>query len=408
MAATITGRRIAQVVAAVVVAVAAGWTPVPAQAHSAPAQPLPTVPAPLTDDWYTQWKNTTADPGAPVKETRPKLTWRSDQDVLWRGSNRTPEVIFADGLRPQGEKTPEDQRQYNWVSQVDRSTPETVFSGASRDQSVAVDFGAWIYEVHAPWGIDQEASGTYTTMFGLYRGEQEITFPGGIKSRFIKDACPRDGGACQSNPNYDPSGADQPQDVAAVTIDWARLWPTQDAGALPWVSEEGTAWAVGTDTLNPFQGEDAFREGLKPRVGTAPWLGLFKEHVLNKPTPSVLEHGWEALAVGAAVPGFRAKSDAEELVSEAKAGGWVYQLLDTAHGFRTDLLNKPTKETAPAEPVELGYVGGVRGGLLLTACHYPQGSTVSDQCFKNPHPGTNATTNTNTHVVAPLDPALAR
>ncbi|MFF2119365.1 hypothetical protein [Kitasatospora sp. NPDC058184] len=72
--------------------------------------------APLADDWYTQWKDTTADPDAPVKETRPKLTWCSDQDVLWRGSIRTPEIILADGLRPQGEKTSEDQRQYNWVS----------------------------------------------------------------------------------------------------------------------------------------------------------------------------------------------------------------------------------------------------------------------------------------------------
>ncbi|MER7701481.1 hypothetical protein ABTX81_01075 [Kitasatospora sp. NPDC097605] len=375
-------RRVARTTAVLVAA--AAWLQLPALAEGAQ------VPSPAGErilageNWYTQWTKTTADLGAPVYATKPRLSWRTDQDVLWRGAGtRAPEVIFKEGLQPRGAKDPEEKRQYNWVGQVHNSETGTVYSGTSRSRQVAVDFAGakgWVYEIHAPFGVDQTKSGTYQTMFGTYHGEQEITFPGGVKPRFIKQGCKVDTGVCQDNPGFDPSGVSTMEDVAAVTIDWSKVWPTEDVSDLPWQSDGVTAYAVGTGTLNPYEGEDAFREGLKPKATTDPWLGLFKKYVIDKPLPD-----WETAAAGAAVPGFTSQADAAALASMGKNGGWVYTL-GAAHGFRTDLLDRLSYNPVPPNPVEFGYVGGVRGGLLLKACYFKHGETVADHCVDNPHP----------------------
>ncbi|PZT73349.1 hypothetical protein DNK56_17810 [Streptomyces sp. AC1-42W] len=167
-----------------------------------------------------------------------------------------------------------------------------------------------------------------------------------------------------------------------MPIDWERLWPTQDAGSLPWFSGDVGTWAVGSAALNPFQGADAFRHGLRQREGGAawPWIGLFKAHVVEAALPT----GWEQKAAGAGVPAFPDPATARALVAKADDGGWIYRVSSRAHGFRADLLEKPTKDPVPERPTEISYVGGVRGDLLLEACHYPEHSTTPDQCIPNP------------------------
>ncbi|MFC8538152.1 hypothetical protein ACFUJY_30155 [Streptomyces sp. NPDC057249] len=370
-------------VGALVAAAAAVSVLAPAQARAvgAPAQVRAPEPA-AAQDWYGQWVDTTADPGTPVRETRPRLTWRTDHDVLWRGANRDPAVVFGKGLWPSAENKPAKDWQYNWVGWVTTAQSNSVFSGTSRDHGQASEFGTWVYEIHAPWGIDQEASGTYLANFGTNRNEKEVSFPGGIKSRFIKRACKKDDPSdCRDNPNYAPTDdLVTPQDVAVMPIDWERLWPTQHAEDLPWFSGDIGTWAVGSAVLNPFQGADAFRHGLRQRAGAAwPWIGLFTAHVVNSAMPT----GWEKRAAGSGVPAFPDVATAQALVAKADDGGWIYRVSSRAHGFRADVLEKATKDPVPARPGEISYVGGVRGDLLLEACHYPRHSTTPDQCVPN-------------------------
>lgn len=364
---------------AVALLCAAAFTTVAAAPPVSPPAEKPTgQTSPLAaEGWFQQWRTTTADPTADVRNTHPKLALRTDKNVLWRGANREPAVIWEKGLRPKAEGVPEKDRQYNWVSQVKESSKGSVFSGTSRSWEVARSFGEWVYEIHAPWGIDQEKSGTYDTRGGSYRYEEEITFPGGIKPKFIKEACPRQG-KCVANPYFDPGAAGsvrtEPKDVAAISIDWERVWPTQSTDDLRWFPGGKTTWAVGTTVLNPAQGKQSFREGLKPRAAQHPWLAMFE-------TFDGLPE-WEKKAVGAAVPAFLDKQTAEKLLRTAENGGWIYEISPAAGGFRTDALNDPTT-APPSGPREIGYVGGVRGSLLLSACHYPKGSTFPDECIRN-------------------------
>lgn len=320
------------------------------------------------DDWFEQWTTTTADATVAVREATPSAYLRADRDVLWRGDTSGEELgAFTHGLLPHGAELPEDKRVYNWISHSQTSS-KSVYTSTSRSLEVANKHAnKWIYEIHAPWGIDQTASGNTLTV-----NEQEVSFPGGIKGKFIKKACLRDHPEdCEMNPFYEaPSWDEGVEAVSQMAIDWSRIVPLRRLGGrMPWYFGGEVSWAVGTTAINPVQGLDAFRNGLRAQNSHHPDLYLWRG-------------SWEVPQFArSVVPAYKSKDAAVAwVVNEAQAGGWVYEVSSRAGGFDIEALNISSDGDHRGL---IGYAGGLRGDLLLSACRYEKGNSQPVECIQN-------------------------
>ncbi|WP_413792452.1 MULTISPECIES: scabin-related ADP-ribosyltransferase [unclassified Pseudomonas] len=213
----------------------------------------------------------------------------------------------------------------------------------------------WVYEFTAPHGIDQVQSG------GPFPKEQEISFPGGVKARFIKQACHKDDlSKCRPNPNYrEPTGRESMQDVAATSINWNRLNPPE---GLAWVTTKQSLWAVGSTTINPVQGAEALAQGLRARDSSPPSL-----RSVRRP---------ESPLVGSIVVAFGDYSEAKLWATqEAENGGWVYEVRPSVVAVDLSVPSAGSREGAFA------LIGGIKGGLLMNARRFEKGVSQPVECI---------------------------
>ncbi|MGF1427212.1 scabin-related ADP-ribosyltransferase [Kitasatospora sp. LaBMicrA B282] len=118
--------------------------------------------------------------------------WRYDSNTLWRGDTReNVQQIFADGFTPRGDYLA-PLAEYI----VKGGGQNTAHLSTSCAQWVAQKFATygaakagWVYEIEAPGGIDVNATAQVNDYQSPYLWNKEIDFPGGIKGRYIKDAC---------------------------------------------------------------------------------------------------------------------------------------------------------------------------------------------------------------------------
>ncbi|SDX66646.1 hypothetical protein [Pseudomonas sp. NFACC08-1] len=308
------------------------------------------------EPWYQAWLQVTADPSVDIHKTIPSLRWRTDMDTLYRGDTTGQGLsAFQVGLLPKAVDVPEIEWIYDWYNHAGGSA-RTVFSSTTRLLNLAQHYAIeWVYEFKAPHGIDQEQSG------GPFPGEQEISYPGGVKGYFIKKACYKDDLAkCTMNPNYrEPTGHETMQEVAAIPIDWSRLAPPE---GLAWVTTKQSLWAVGSTTINPVQGADALSNGLRgwnslpPNLRWARWL--------------------EEPAARSLVVAFRDYSEAKLWATqEAKNGGWVYEV--RPNSVAVDL----SIPSAGNRPGVFAFIGGIKGGLLMNARRFEKGVSQPVECI---------------------------
>ncbi|HTK63781.1 MAG TPA: hypothetical protein VL595_15450, partial [Pseudonocardia sp.] len=124
-----------------------------------------------------------------------KVRWRDDpkwyrkSHNLYRWDNREPSEIFETGFRT---KQPDTM---NLSSYTKHNTPSAFVSTSKvRPGQGKFDWPAkWIYIISAPGGIDVNASkgthGFHSTLARPgYEWQQEITFPGGVRPRYIVGA----------------------------------------------------------------------------------------------------------------------------------------------------------------------------------------------------------------------------
>ncbi|MEU9414038.1 hypothetical protein [Streptomyces sp. NPDC051000] len=238
-----------RVLAAVSLVSAAAVSPAVA-AHGAPLAPVAHVaPAALVDDDLTSpcgptveyrawdWWRTTTDPriARPVAAAaaNERWQWRSDTNTLWRGDTReTVEEIFETGFTPRG----------------DRLTPlaEYIVKGGGQNSAhlstscekwVAQKFATygaektgWVYEIHAPGGIDVNATAHLNNYNSPYLWNKEVDFPGGVKGRYIK-------GACKYRLTY--------TDPATKVSTWEELGCKDNAGFAPYRTDGAARAGVG-------------------------------------------------------------------------------------------------------------------------------------------------------------------
>ncbi|MFD3538462.1 hypothetical protein ACFWUQ_03050 [Streptomyces sp. NPDC058662] len=188
---------------------AAAAAPAPASAApaAAPASALATPVAAAADDLTTpcgptvdyrawDWWRTTTDPSIarPVAAAAAaeRWQWRTDVNTLWRGDTReTVEEIFETGFTPRGEQvTPLAEYIVKGGGQ------NSAHLSTSCEKWVAQKFATygsartgWVYEIHAPGGIDVNATARLNDYSSPYLWNKEIDFPGGVKGRYIKGAC---------------------------------------------------------------------------------------------------------------------------------------------------------------------------------------------------------------------------
>ncbi|AUM71559.1 scabin-related ADP-ribosyltransferase [Pseudomonas fluorescens] len=308
------------------------------------------------EQWYTAWLQVTADPSVDIHKTTPSLRWRTDMDTLYRGDTTGQGLsAFTKGLLPKAVDFPEIEWRYDWYSHGG-GIAKSVFSSTTRKKSVAEHYASeWLYEFKAPHGIDQVQSG------GHFPGEEEISFPGGVKGHFIKQACkPIDFVDCVQNPNYrEPTGRETMQDVAAMSIDWRRLTPPV---GLAWVTTKQSLWAVGSTTVNPVQGADALTHGLRGWNSLPPNL----RYALDQ--ESHLAHS--------IVMAFRDYSEAKFWATErASDGGWVYEVRSNVVAVDLSVPNAGPREGGFA------FIGGIKGGLLLNARRFAKGVSEPVECI---------------------------
>ncbi|MGW7416155.1 scabin-related ADP-ribosyltransferase [Streptomyces sp. NPDC054863] len=187
-----------RVLAAVSLVTFAAITP----ATAAPVAPVAvdddlTKPCGPTDDYSSwDWYRTTTDHtlGSAVEAgaADERWQWRNDTNALWRGDTReTVDEIFKAGFTPRG----------------DRLTPlaEYIVKGGGQNSAhlstscekwVAQKFATygaaktgWVYQIHAPGGIDVNATAHLNHYDSPYLWNREIDFPGGVKGQYIKGAC---------------------------------------------------------------------------------------------------------------------------------------------------------------------------------------------------------------------------
>jgi len=170
-----------------------------------------------------------------ASETEPELVWRTDRNVLWRGDTRNEGLdAFKNGLIPKGiaNGNIEAEQDHDWRCHKTDSF-RSVFVSTTTNKKVAIaalywtepKAEGWIYEIYAPGGIDQQLSSGGQA--GV--GEAEISFPGGIKGKFIKQACyyiKKELQYCEDNSHFiEPSWNESPENVAAANVHLARVVP---------------------------------------------------------------------------------------------------------------------------------------------------------------------------------------
>ncbi|WP_139197677.1 hypothetical protein [Pseudomonas sp. NFACC05-1] len=308
------------------------------------------------EPWYQAWLQVTADPSVDIHKTTPLLRWRTDMDTLYRGDTTGQGLdAFEKGMLPKAVGVPENEWIYDWITHASGSAG-TVFSSTTRSLAWAQNYAKeWVYEFTAPHGIDQVPSG------GPFPRDQEISFPGGVKGHFIKQACHKDDLAkCRPNPNYRaPTGRESMQDVAAISINWSRLTPPE---GLAWVTTKQSVWAVGSTTINPVQGADALSNGLRG------WNSL---------PPSLRSARWlEDSTARSLVVAFRDYSEAKLWATqEAKNGGWVYEVRPNSVAVDLSIPSAGSREGAYA------FIGGIKGGLLMNARRFEKGVSQPVECI---------------------------
>lgn len=337
-------------VAAVAVVLAGAWQAGPNAwaATQAPTQ--------KEEPWYQAWLQVTADSSVDIRATTPSLRWRTDMDTLYRGDTTNQGLeAFQDGLLPKSVAFPEDEWMYDWFSHG-AGVQRSVYSSTTRNQRIAQSFAnEWVFEFKAPHGIDQEQSG------GPIVGEQEISYPGGVKGIFIKQACKKTNLAdCIANPNYrEPTGHETMQEVAATRIDWDKLEPAE---GLAWTTNKQSLWAVGSARINPVQGADALANGLRAKNSQPPVLRW-----ASSP---------ESASIQSVVVAFRDYSDAKIwAVTESANGGWVYEV--RPNSVAVDLSGKYTGN----RPGAYAFIGGIKSGLLMNARRFEKGVSEPVECI---------------------------
>nr|WP_310617939.1 hypothetical protein [Pantoea cypripedii] len=170
-----------------------------------------------------------------ASEKQPELIWRNDHNILWRGDTNNEGLdAFKNGMLPKGVTRgyPEAERDHDWRCHKEDSF-RSVFVSTTENLKTAIYFidisrpgsEGWVYEIHAPGGINQQLSiggepGSY---------ESEISFPGGVKGKFIKQACyyiKKQLQRCEDNPNFqEPSWKESPEEVAAAVTNLTRVVP---------------------------------------------------------------------------------------------------------------------------------------------------------------------------------------
>ncbi|WP_434574457.1 hypothetical protein J3P88_06395 [Pseudomonas sp. Z3-6] len=308
------------------------------------------------EPWFRAWLQVTADPSVPIRDTKPSLHWRTDMDSLYRGDTTGQGLdAFETGLLPKAVGTPEEQWGYDWITHASGSAG-TVFSSTTRSPVWAQHYASeWVYEFTAPHGIDQVQSG------GPFPREEEISFPGGVKGHFIKNACNKDDLArCTPNQNYrEPTGHESMQDVAAISIDWNRLTPP---AGLTWVTTKESLWAVSSTLVNPVQGADALANGLRG----------FNSLPANL-RQAMLQESHEAQSI---VLAFRDYSEAKLWATQdASNGGWVYEVRPNSVAVDLSVRNAGSREGAFA------FIGGIKGGLLMNARRFAKGVSEPVECI---------------------------
>lgn len=308
------------------------------------------------EPWYQAWLQVTADPSVPIRNTKPFLQWRTDTDALYRGDTTGQGLgAFRDGILPKAIGFPVIDWMYDWWDHG-AGIGKSIYSSTTRDQAIAQSFAQeWVYEIKAPHGIDQDKSGGAVS-------EQEISFPGGIKRQFVKQACKKDNlSDCAANPNYrEPTGQESPSEVAAVAIDWNRIAPPE---GMPWVNTKDSLWAVSSPIANPVQGADALANGLRGRNSRAPNLRLG-----TSPEDSVFTNS--------AVIAFYEYNDARVwAITEAQNGGWVYEVRPNTPAVDLARPNFGGRNGAVA------FIGGIKGGLLMNARRFEKGVSQPVECI---------------------------
>ncbi len=144
------------------------------------------------------------------------VRWRSEADTapLYKFSERPPEEVFAQGLRPKGDHLG------HLVEHVYRNPANTGWLSTSRNyhylrDSVLNDPGSaaplhnryrWRYDVQVPGGIDVNAT---LDLASPFPDQEEVVFPGGIDVRFIRGVQPLVNGSPWGpyivNPAYAPA-----------------------------------------------------------------------------------------------------------------------------------------------------------------------------------------------------------
>ncbi|WP_207281078.1 hypothetical protein [Pseudomonas sp. FW300-N2F2] len=308
------------------------------------------------EPWYQAWLQVTADPSVDIRKTQPLLRWRTDLDTLYRGDTTNQGLeAFRDGLLPKSVTFPEDTWMYNWFKHG-AGAQRSVYSSTTRSQRIAQSFAnEWVFEFKAPHGIDQQESG------GPIIGEEEISYPGGVKGHFIKQACKKtDLTDCIANPDYrEPSGHETMLEVAATPIDWSKITPPE---GLAWVTNKESLWAVGSSRINPVQGADALASGLRAKNSQPPVLRW-----ASSP---------ESPSIQSVVVAFRDYSDAKIwAVTEAANGGWVYEV--RPNSVAVDLSGEYTGN----RPGAFAFIGGIKGGLLMNARRFEKGVGEPVECI---------------------------
>ncbi|MFJ4776516.1 hypothetical protein [Streptomyces sp. NPDC088762] len=184
----------------------------------------PTVEYRAWDWWRTTTNPAIARPVAAAAADE-RWQWRTDVNTLWRGDTReTVEDIFQTGFTPRGERvTPLAEYIVKGGGQ------DSAHLSTSCEQWVAQKFATygsaktgWVYEIHAPGGIDVNATAHLNDYSSPYLWNKEIDFPGGVQGRYIKGACkyrlvrtdPQtkvntyDGLGCKTNADFAPYATD--------------------------------------------------------------------------------------------------------------------------------------------------------------------------------------------------------
>jgi len=131
------------------------------------------------------------------------LFYRKDCRFLRRLDDRAPDSVFLLGFQPKDRDGEYDLSEY-----VLHNYASPFVSTTYRDDLYRTWGVRWQYLVQVPGGID--VNGTIGDDH-QYADQEEVAFPGGIRSRFIVEACPIDletavliEEACVENPAADP------------------------------------------------------------------------------------------------------------------------------------------------------------------------------------------------------------